>query len=163
MKVGKHKVRLSILHIAVFGFFTLLIIFYVLLTHDYGLLVWGIPILIMLVLIPMGLNYMSQEEYANLLPYYEAEAKKVRIREITPAMISQPVRIEGLVEETRFTSLNRPHYIIADRTGVITVKMFTTPPEKIKKDTTVEVLGQVIRRYIFTGDPVINGVTIREI
>lgn len=111
----------------------------------------------------MALNYMSQEEYANLLPYYEAEAKKVRIKQITQAMISQPVRIEGLVEETRFTSLNRPHYIIADQSGVITVKMFTTPPEKIKKDTTVEVLGQVIRRYIFTGDPVINGVAIREI
>ncbi len=163
MKVGKHEVKPSALHIAVFGFFALLVIFYVLTTQDWMFLIWAVPVLILLIAIPMALNYMSQDEYANLLPYYEAEARKVRIREITKAMMSEPVRIEGLVEETRFASLNRPHFIVADRTGEIAVKMFTTPSEKITKNDTVEVLGQVIRRYIITGDPIINGVAIRKI
>ncbi len=44
----------------------------------------------------------------------------------------------------------------------MSVKMFTTPKEDIKKDDVVEVLGQVIKRYVVVGDPVINAVLIRK-
>lgn len=111
----------------------------------------------------MGLTYLSQDQYANLIPEYEKIAKDIKIREITDAMISKPIRIEGLVEEARFQLLNRPHFIVADKTGQTTVKMFTKPRNVIKKDDIVEVYGQVIHRYIFVGDPIVNGVEIRKI
>jgi hypothetical protein len=45
----------------------------------------------------------------------------------------------------------------------MSVKMFTTPKEDINKDDVVEVLGQVIKRYIVVGEPVVNAVLIRKI
>lgn len=109
----------------------------------------------------MILAYLSQSQYAGLIPEYEKEAKSVNIREINPSMFSKRIRIEGLVEEVRFRSLNRPHYIIGDRTGVTIVKMFTNPRFDINKGDVVEVYGQVMKRYIFYGDPIVNGVDIR--
>jgi hypothetical protein len=41
--------------------------------------------------------------------------------------------------------------------------MFTSPDEDVKVNDIVEVIGQVIHRYIVTGDPVINCVSIRKI
>lgn len=163
MQLSFEKLRPSILHFFVFAFFAVLIIAYVLLTGDTAILFWAIPTLILLILIPMGLTYLSQDQYADLIPEYEASARDVKIREITDAMISKPIRIEGLVEEARFQFLNRPHFIVADKTGQTTVKMFTKPRNVIKKDDIVEVYGQVIRRYIFAGEPIVNGVEIRKI
>jgi len=77
-------------------------------------------------------------------------------------MIGKPVRIQGVVEKVRFQFLNRPQYIIADRSGEISVKMFTSPDEDIHEHDVVEVLGMVIRRYIAVGDPVINCVSIKK-
>ena len=72
------------------------------------------------------------------------------------------MRIEGVVERVHFQFLNRPQYSVADRSGAISVKMFTSPDEDMKVNDIVEVLGQVIRRYIVTGEPVINCVSIRR-
>ena len=88
----------------------------------------------------------------NLKPIYEAEAKTVRIRLINENMVGRSVRIEGVVERVYFQFLNRPQYLVADRSGAISVKMFTSPDEDVKVNDMVEVLGQVIRRYIVTGD-----------
>ena len=41
--------------------------------------------------------------------------------------------------------------------------MFTSPEEDVKVNDIVEVLGQVVRRYFVTGDPVVNCVSIRKI
>lgn len=119
----------------------------------------------MLLLIPMALNYMSQKQYASLVPMYEAEAKNARIREITLNRLGEPVRIKGVVERVYFQFLNRPQYLVADRTGEISVKMFTSPTENVQKGgDVVEVLGTVVKRYIMTGgDAVINCVSIRKI
>ena len=94
---------------------------------------------------------------------YAKEAKTVRIRLINMGMIGDPVRIEGVVERVYFQFLNRPQYVVADRSGEISVKMFTSPREKIRKGDVVEVLGLVIKRYFFGGDAVINCVSIRKI
>ena len=54
--------------------------------------------------------------------------------------------------------------MVADRTGEISVKMFTAPRERIRKDDIVEVLGTVMKRYILVGeDLVINCVSIRKL
>jgi hypothetical protein len=156
-------IRPSALHYAVFIFFALFLLWYIVSTGDSRILIWALPTLVFLLLIPMLLTYMSQKEYEGLIPVYEAESRSVKIREINEKLISKPVRVEALVEEVRFRYLNRPHFIIADRTGSIPVKMFTAPREDIRAGDIVEVLGQVIHRYIVTGDPVINGVSIRLI
>lgn len=163
MHIRSLPIRPSILHLAVFGFFTLFIIWYIMVTGEVRVLLWAGPTLVFLLIIPMLLTYMSQKEYEGLIPVYEAEARTVKIREISEKLMSKPIRIEALVEEVRFRSLNRPHFIVGDRTGTITVKMFTTPRDDVKPGDIVEVLGQVIHRYIVTGDPIINGVGIRVI
>ena len=164
MKIGTVDVKVSIVAIAVFVFFTLLLLVASLSSAEVrSQLIWLIPALFMLLVIPMALNYMSRSEYADLLPHYEVEAKTVRIKLINESMVGKPVRIEGVVERVYFQFLNRPQYLIADRSGAISVKMFTSPDENVKVNDVVEVLGQVIRRYIVTGDPVVNCISIRKI
>ncbi|MDD1730089.1 MAG: nucleotide-binding protein [Methanospirillum sp.] len=163
MQIRSLPVRPSVLHLCVFGFFAIFLLWYILITGEFRTLIWAGPTLVCLLIIPMLLNYMSQKEYEGLTPMYEQEARSVKIREISEKMISKPIRIEGVVEEVRFRSLNRPHFIVGDRTGSIPVKMFTTPREDVRVGDIVEVLGQVIHRYIVTGDPVVNGVSIRVV
>lgn len=163
MQIRSLPVRPSLLHLAVFGFFALFLAWYILVTGEFRILIWAAPTLVFLLIIPMLLNYMSQKEYEGLIPVYEAEARSIKVRDISDRMISKPVRLEAVVEEVRFRYLNRPHFIVGDRTGSIPVKMFTTPREDIRPGDVVEVLGQVIHRYIVTGDPVINGVSVRVV
>jgi len=163
MKIGNIRVRPSILAIAVFLILTFLLLYAFYVSGDRSLLVWGIPTLIMILIIPLVLNYMSQHEYAGLLPMYEAEAKTVRVNQVNLSMLSEPVRLIGIVEQTHFQFLNRPTFLVGDRTGEISVKMFTSPNERIRKGDRVEVLGQVIKRYVAMGEPVINAVSIRKL
>jgi hypothetical protein len=164
MKIGNVDVKVSIVAIAVFVFFTIFLLFASLSSPDIrSQLFWLVPGLFMLLVIPIALNYMSRSQYADMEPIYEAEAKTVRIKLINENMVGKPVRVEGVVERVYFQFLNRPQYLVADRSGEISVKMFTSPNEDVKVNDIVEVFGQVIRRYIFTGDPVINCVSIRKI
>src|SRR5665647_631743 len=164
MKIGKVDVKVSIVAIAVFVFFTIFLLIASLSSAEVrSQLFWLIPGLFMLLVIPIALNYMSRSQYADMEPIYEAEAKTVRIRLINDSMVGKPVRVEGVVERVYFQFLNRPQYLVADRSGQISVKMFTSPNENVKVNDVVEVIGQVIKRYIVTGDPVINCVSIRKI
>jgi hypothetical protein len=164
MKIGNVEVKISILAIAVFVIFTIfLLVASVYSPQVRSQLIWLIPGLFMLLVIPIALNYMSRSEYADIAPVYEAEAKTVRVKLINENMIGKPVRIEGVVEKIRFQFLNRPQFIVADRSGEIAVKMFTNPVEDIHEHDVVEVLGMVIHRYIAVGDPVINCVSIKKL
>jgi hypothetical protein len=163
MKIKNTEVKISIIAIAVVIFFTILLSVTYVLTRDPVILYMGVPTIILLVVLPLGLNYMSQRQYADVRPQYEREARPVRIRMINLNMVGEPVRIEGVVERVHFQILNRPQYMVADRSGEISVKMFTQPEEKVKVGDVVEVLGMVIKRYIAGGDAVINGVSIRKI
>ena len=163
MQIGDVKVRVTAVALAVFLFFIILIAVYVLATGNVYALYWAVPSAVMLLLKPMALNYMSQKQYASLVPMYDAEAKNARIREINISKLGDPDRIKGVVERVYFQFLNRPQYLVADRTGEISVKMFTSPAEDVQKGDVVEVLGTVVKRYIMTGDAVINCVSIRKI
>jgi len=163
MQIGDIKVRVTAVALAVFLFFMVLIAVYVLATGDASVLIWAVPSAVMLILIPLALNYMSQKQYASLVPVYEAEAKTTRIRAINLNMLGQPVRVKGVVERVYFQFLNRPQYLVADRTGEISVKMFTSPAEDVEKGDVVEVLGVIVKRYILSGDAVINCVSIRKV
>jgi len=163
MKIGNYEVKISIVSVLVFIFFTLVLAYTSLSSPEVrSNLIWMIPALFMLLVIPVALNYMSRKQYADLEPEYERQAKNVRVRLINENMIGKIVRVEGVVERVHFQFLNRPQYSVADRSGAISCKMFTSPDEDIKVNDLVEVLGQVIRRYIVTGEPVINCVSIRK-
>lgn len=163
MKIKGIDVKISTLSLVVFGIFTLFLIVTVAVTGDLSILILGVPLLALLLIIPAALNYMSQEQYASLVPMYEEEAKNARIREINLNRLGEPVRIKGVVERVYFQFLNRPQYLVADRTGEISVKMFTSPAEDIHEGDLVEVLGTVVKRYILVGDAVINCVSIRKV
>jgi hypothetical protein len=156
-------VKISNISIGVFAFFTLLLIIASMMNPEIRpLLIWMIPCLFLLLVIPVALNYMSRSQYKDLEPEYERRAKTVRVRLINENMIGKIVRIEGVVERVYFQFLNRPQYSVADRSGAISVKMFTSPDRDVKVNDIVEVYGQVIRRYMVTGEPVINCVIIRK-
>lgn len=163
MEIKNVNVRISALSLAVFAFFAILVVAAVIGTGDLTILVWGVPTLVFLLIIPALLNYMSQSQYSGLVPVYEKEAKDVRAKAVNTAMIGKPVRLRGTVEKAKFRSLNRPHYTLTDSSGEITVKMFTTPQEDVQVGDRVEVLGLVIKRYMLSGDPVIDCVSIRRI
>jgi hypothetical protein len=164
MKIGNVDVKVSIVAVAVFVFFTIFLLYASMYSPEVrSQLIWMIPALFMLLVIPMALNYMSRSQYNNLEPIYEAEAKTVRIKLINESMVGKPVRIQGVVERVYFQFLNRPQYLVADRSGEISVKMFTSTNEDIKVNDVVEVLGQVIKRYVVTGDPVVNCISIKKI
>ena len=157
------SVKVSVIALAVFVFFTiLLLIASVFSTEIRSQLILLVPVLFMLLVIPVALNYMSRRQYADLAPVYEAEAKTVRIKLINANMMGKPVRVEGVVERVYFQFLNRPQYLVADRSGAISVKMFTNPGADVNVNDVVELFGKVIPRYIVTGDPVINCVSIRK-
>ena len=164
MKIGTVEVKVSIVAVAVFVFFTIFLLYASMYSPEVrSQLVWMIPALFLLLIIPMALNYMSRSQNNTLEPIYEAEAKTVRIKMINESMVGKPVRIEGVVERVYFQFLNRPQYLVADRSGEISVKMFTSSNEEIKVNDVVEVIGQVIKRYVVTGDPVVNCISIKKI
>jgi hypothetical protein len=163
MKIGTIDVKISNISIGVFVFFTFLLIAASMISPGIRPhLIWLIPCLFLLLVIPIALNYMSRSQYKELEPIYEQEAKTVKVRFINENMIGKIVRIEGVVERIHFQFLNRPQYSVADRTGAIAVKMFTSPDKNVKVNDIVEVYGQVIRRYMVTGEPIINCVIIRK-
>jgi hypothetical protein len=164
MKIRNFKLRITPLQAGVLLFLAIFLILYYVVSGSSQILLIGIPILVVLAIIPMLLRHMSQSHYEDLIPIYEAEAQKVRIKAINLNMVGKPVRIEGVVERVYFSFLDRPQFLVADRTGEISVKMFTAPREEIRKGYIVEVLGMVMKRYILTGeDAVINSVSIRKV
>jgi hypothetical protein len=163
MKIGTVRPKISIIAIAVFVIFTIFLAFSFFISRDLRILLWGIPTLVLLLVIPLGLNYMSQKQYADVRQQYDREARPVRIKLINLNMVGEPVRIEAVVEKVYFQFLNRPQYLVADRSGEISVKMFTQPEETVKEGDVVEVLGMVMKRYVMTGDAVVNGVSIRKL
>lgn len=163
MKIGGIELRVSPVNAGVALFFGLFLLYSYSISRSSTVLVFGIPMLLAIFLIPILLNYMSQEQYAGLLPQYEKDAKTVRIKAINANMLGEAVRVEGVVEQVHFWYLNRPSFLVGDKSGEISVKMFTSPREDIHKGDTVEVIGRVIKRYIMGGEPVINCVSIRKI
>jgi hypothetical protein len=164
MKISNIELRITPLQAGVLLFFAIFLIYSYWVSRSTMLIVFGVLTLLGLAIIPMLLRHMSQSQYEALVPTYEAEAQKVRIKAINLNMLGKPVRVEGIVEQIYFGFLDRPQFVIADRSGEISVKMFTAPREEIRKGDIVDVLGTVMKRYILTGqDAVINCVSIRKV
>lgn len=164
MKIRNFELRMAPIQIGVLLFFAIFLSFAYWMSRSTTLILVGIPMVIGLAVIPLILRHMSQSQYEALIPEYESKAHRVRIKAINLNMLGKPVRIEGVVERVYFSFLDRPQFLVADRSGEISVKMFTAPKETIRVNDVVEVIGTVMKRYILAGqDPVINCVSIRKI
>ena len=76
MKIGTVDVKVSNIAIAVFVFFTIFLLFASMYSPEVrSHLIWLIPCLFMLLVIPMALNYMSRSQYKDLEPIYEARQR----------------------------------------------------------------------------------------
>ncbi len=125
-------------------------------------LLFAIPALLALLLIPMLLAWMSRKTLRDAAEQNSPHAKLYKIAKVTLAMTGQAVSISGKVKKISFRWLNRPHFHIEDATGRIRVIMFTSPAEDIRQEDDVEVLGVVIKNIFKRGDPAISAVSVKK-
>jgi cytochrome c-type biogenesis protein CcmE len=130
--------------------------------RDYRFLMMVIPMLLALLVIPIILSRMSQSVYRGAEVLYDQKAKFRRIKNVTLNSVGESVKIGGVVEKVTFRWLNRPHLLVNDGTGVISVIMFAAPPEEISVGDEVEVVGMVMRRFLIRGEAAISGVSVRR-
>jgi len=132
------------------------------LTGDARFLLYAIPGLILLIVIPMVLGWMSRKSYAQAEAGYEAQARRYKIGQIAESTRGRAVRIAGTVEKVSFRWLNRPHFQVKDDTGAIRVILFTSPAEYIEKGDRVEVLGMVMKNIFDRRGQAISAVHIHK-
>lgn len=130
--------------------------------RDDRFLIFAIPGLIALLLIPMALAWMSRRMLTRAAAEHVQNAKPYKIGKITLATTGQAVRISGEVQNVSFKWLNRPHFQIKDGTGTIRVIMFTAPPEDIKPGDRVDVLGVGIKNIFDRRNAAISAVRIQK-
>ena len=121
----------------------------------------GVPLVILLIVMPLALVYSSEKQVRKYLPAERAAAKFVRARQVTAAMRGSTVLLEGKITKVSGLYMNKPVYVIEDSTGKIVVKRFALPEILVGVGANVEVLGRVYGRA--NGAVFINASTITPI
>jgi len=132
-------------------------------TGDSRFLLYAVPGLILLLVIPMVLAWMSRRSFAQAHEQFESRARAHMIGKIDPAMIGEVVRISGEVRKISFRWLNRPHFHIKDATGQIRVIMFTAPANRVAAGDRVEAIGVVMKYPLIKTRLVISAVSVKRI
>jgi len=132
-------------------------------TGDSRFLLYAIPGLIMLLVIPVTLAWMSRRSFTQASEQFGTKARSCRIGKIDPKMIGDVVRISGEVQKISFRWLNRPHFQIKDETAGIRVIMFTAPSNKIFVGDTVEAVGIVMKHLLTRNRLIISAVSVKRI
>jgi len=123
---------------------------------------FAIPGLIMLLVIPMTLAWMSRRSFAQAHERSETKARAYKIGKLTPATIGEVVRITGEVQKISFQWLNRPHFHIQDATGRIRVIMFTAPANKVAAGDRVEAIGVVMKNPLKKTQLAISAISVKR-
>ncbi|MBN2539204.1 MAG: hypothetical protein JXB09_04075 [Deltaproteobacteria bacterium] len=132
-------------------------------TGDSRFLLYAIPGLVLLLVIPMTLAWMSRRSFMQASEQFDTKARSCKIGKITPAMVGDAIRISGEVQKISFRWLNRPHFHITDETAGIRVVMFTAPSNKIVVGDRVEALG-VVMKHLFTRNRlIISAVSVTKL
>ncbi|MDD5723033.1 MAG: OB-fold nucleic acid binding domain-containing protein [Syntrophales bacterium] len=132
-------------------------------TGDSHFLLYAIPGLILLLVIPMVLAWMSRRSFAQADEQFSTKASTCKIGKIGPAMVGDIVRISGEVQKISFVWLNRPHFHIKDKTAQIRVIMFTAPANKVVVGDRVEAVGIVMKYPLTKARLVISAVSVKRI
>jgi hypothetical protein len=131
-------------------------------TGDAQFLIFAVPGLVLLIVIPMTLAWMSRRSFAQAAGEYSDECRYFEIAKINLGVTGTAVKISGGVKKVSFRWLNRPHFIIKDKTGTIRVIMFTSPADDIKMGDSVDVLGVVMKDIFSRRKPAISAVSIKK-
>jgi DNA/RNA endonuclease YhcR with UshA esterase domain len=130
--------------------------------RDTRFLIFAIPGLMALLVIPMALAWMSRRTFTQAAAEHDQTAKRYKIAKISLAITGEAVSITGEVLKVSFKWLNRPHFRVKDDTGTIKVIMFTAPSEDIKLGDTVDILGVVIKNIFDRPNAAISAVSIKR-
>lgn len=132
-------------------------------TKDLAYLYFGAPLCVVLICVPLAMNYLTEKQLAEQLPAMRVRAKFSRARQISPAMVGTPVIVEGKILKVTGLLMGKPAYLLADSTGQIVVRRFALPDPLVGVGAAVEVVGTVARK-ITNGDAVyVNAVSIKPI
>lgn len=155
--------RVSLPALIAFGFCVIAVGIAYKSTGDNRLLMIAIPMLLALLIIPMIMTKLNENVATDVEEFHSDEAKLVKIKDINLSMVSEPVKVFGIVEKVSFRSLNRPRLDLRDNTGAIAVIMFTPLPEDIGVGDEVKVIGIVMRKYLLRGQSAVAGMSIAKI
>ena len=130
-------------------------------TKDLAYLYFGAPLCVVLICVPLAMNYLTEKQLAEQLPAMRVRAKFSRARQISPAMVGTPVIVEGKILKVTGLLMGKPAYLLSDSTGQIVVRRFALPDPLVGVGAAVEVVGTVARK-ITNGDAVyVNAVSMR--
>ncbi len=132
-------------------------------TGDSRFLLYAVPGLILMLVIPMALAWMSRRSFTQANEQFGPQARSCMIGRITPAQIGEVVRISGEVRKISFRWLNRPHFHMQDDTALIRVIMFTAPTNKVAVGDRVEAVGVVMKYPLTKTRLVISAVSVKRI
>ncbi|HJJ99434.1 MAG TPA: hypothetical protein O0X23_04445 [Methanocorpusculum sp.] len=163
MKLRGVTIGLSPLHLIVVAFFIGLFVLSYVNTKEAAFLIWGIPLSLVLLIIPVFNSYSVGSQYVRLLPEYEEQSKRVHIKQITLAMLGKPVRIEGVVQAVKGTWFCRPALTIFDGAAVIVAKKSVPLEVDVAIGDNVEVVGMVIRRFAIFGDVMVHAIGVKKV
>jgi hypothetical protein len=130
-------------------------------TGDTRFLLFAIPGLILLLVIPMTLAWMSRRSFARADEQFSPKARRCKIEKIDLRMVGNIIKVTGEVEKISFKWLNRPHFHIRENTAGIRVIMFTAPSQNIRVGDTVEVVGIVMKHLLTRNKPIISAVSVK--
>lgn len=130
--------------------------------RDTRFLILAILGLIVILVIPMTLSWMSRRTFSHAEAEHSRNARPYKIGKLSLATVGQVVSITGNVQKVSFKWLNRPHFQVADGTGNIKVIMFTAPAEDIKRGEAVDVLGVVVKNIFDRRNVVISAVSVKK-
>ena len=132
-------------------------------TGDSRFLLYAVPGLIMLLIIPMSLAWMSRRSFVQANEQFGSKARACKIGKIDQRMIGDVVRISGEVQKISFRWLNRPHFHIKDETAGIRVIMFTAPSNKVLVGDAVEAIGIVMKHLLTRNSLIISAISVKRI
>jgi len=153
---------LSLLGWIAFAICSLAVAFYYHTSRDDRFLLFALPSLAMLIIIPFLLSWMSRRSFLQASREYERVSRLYKVRNISNDMIGTAVKIIGNVNKISFKWLNRPHFQVSDETEAIRVIMFTAPVVQVNVGDKVEVLGVVMKNIFRKNTPVISAVSIKK-
>lgn len=168
MKIKDVNFSLSPLHFIVVIFFVCLFILMFLITPDgdstkFAYLYWGIPLSLVLLVIPLYNSYSVAKQYSKLIPEYERESKPEKLIHIGKPLLGKPVRVHGVVQKSSGKIIGRPAFTIYDGTAAAIVQRsapFTIP---IHVGDHIECIGMVVRRFSIVGKYVVHVIDAKPV
>lgn len=160
MKIKGVRIYLAPIIWCVFGFFVLLFIGSFVVSGDTSFLLWGLPLCLALLIIPLVSSYSLESQYVKLLPEYEDAAKPTRIKNINIQSMGKAVRVEGVVQTVAGKFFARPRFTIFDGSASCIVFRSIPVDETIAVGDNIEAVGMVVKKYAIAGALSVHGVGI---